>query len=134
MPGVKLDFNHAMLYTRNVGRSVEFYRSRLGLTLLERQGPYYARLRFPGGRQTLALHRLPPGGRLDARREGARLYFETRELDRFCRVLSNRGVKFVQAPQTMPWGWRHAYLKDPDGHEISLYWAGRKRLNRAEKQ
>jgi hypothetical protein len=26
----------------------------------------------------------------------------------------------------MPWGWRHAYLNDPDGHEISLYWAGEK--------
>ena len=26
-------------------------------------------------------------------------------------------------PKDMPWGWRHAYLNDPDGHEISLYWA-----------
>ena len=28
----------------------------------------------------------------------------------------------------MPWGWRHAYLDDPDGHEISLYWAGPNRM------
>lgn len=24
--------------------------------------------------------------------------------------------------------WRHAYLAEPDGHELSLYWAGDKRL------
>jgi hypothetical protein len=31
----------------------------------------------------------------------------------------------------MPWGWKHAYLDDPDGHEVSLYWAGAKRLKKA---
>ena len=30
----------------------------------------------------------------------------------------------------MPWGWRHAYLNDPDGHEISLYWAGGNRMKK----
>jgi hypothetical protein len=30
-------------------------------------------------------------------------------------------------PQDMPWGWRHAYLKDPDGHPLSLYRAGASR-------
>jgi len=30
----------------------------------------------------------------------------------------------------MPWGWRHAYLNDPDGHEISLYWAGENRMRK----
>jgi hypothetical protein len=31
----------------------------------------------------------------------------------------------------MPWGWTHAYLNDPDGHEVSLYWAGVKRLRKS---
>jgi hypothetical protein len=26
-------------------------------------------------------------------------------------------------PEVMPWGWKHAYLDDPDGHEVSLDWA-----------
>jgi hypothetical protein len=30
----------------------------------------------------------------------------------------------------MPWGWKHAYLDDPDGHEVSLYWAGAKRFKK----
>jgi hypothetical protein len=28
-------------------------------------------------------------------------------------------------------GWTHAYLNDPDGHEVSLYSAGQKRLKRS---
>jgi len=27
----------------------------------------------------------------------------------------------------MPWGSKHAYLNDPDGHEVSLSFAGAKR-------
>ena len=30
----------------------------------------------------------------------------------------------------MPWGWKHAYLDDPDGHEISLYWAAGNRMKK----
>jgi hypothetical protein len=30
----------------------------------------------------------------------------------------------------MPWGWQHAYLRDPDGHQLSLYWAGPKRFRK----
>ena len=33
-------------------------------------------------------------------------------------------------PRMMPWGWRHAYLNDPDGHEISIYWAGEMRMEK----
>jgi hypothetical protein len=36
----------------------------------------------------------------------------------------------TQLPRMMPWGWRHAYLNDPDGHEISLYWAGENRMKK----
>jgi hypothetical protein len=32
----------------------------------------------------------------------------------------------------MPWGWEHAYLNDPDGHEVSLYWAGDKRFRKSK--
>jgi len=59
-----------------------------------------------------------------------RLYFEVRDLDEFCRRLQRRGFQFVQLPTMMPWGWRHAYLNDPEGHEISLYWAGENRRRR----
>jgi hypothetical protein len=62
--------------------------------------------------------------------DGVRLYFEVRELDDFCRNLQQKGFHITQLPRMMPWGWRHAYLNDPDGHEISLYWAGENRMKK----
>lgn len=91
----------------------------------------YARLRCPEGNGTLALHSTAEDNR-DPRADGIRLYFEVKDLDAFCEKLAARGVKFDQMPQDMPWGWRHAYLHDPEGHEISLYWAGEKRLRASQ--
>ena len=128
----RLDFNHAMVYTRDVSRSVGFYRDLLGLILIEefRAGDMvvYARLKLPAGTSTIALHLLEPGQTL--RTGGVRLYFEIRDLDRYCKKMEAAGAKFSQPPAIMPWGWRHAYLFDPDGHEVSLYWAGSKRLKK----
>lgn len=126
---VKLEFNHAMIYVRDRDRALRFYAGELGFRLVEKL-PGYARLRSPGGRTTIALHELGEGVR-SVRSEGIRLYFETRHLERFCARLARRGVRFKQMPQRMPWGWMHAYLDDPDGHEISLYWAGAKRFRKS---
>jgi catechol 2,3-dioxygenase-like lactoylglutathione lyase family enzyme len=127
-----LDFNHAMIYSRDLSRALEFYRDLLGLTLLEefRMGDriVYARLRLGAGTSTIALHLLGPGDALNT--GGVRLYFEVRSLDGFCKKLEAAGAKFTKPPTVMPWGWKHAYLDDPDGHEISLYWAGAKRLKK----
>lgn len=87
---------------------LEFYRDRLGF----------------------ALHLLEQGKTLQT--GGVRLYFEVRLLDRFCAKLVKAGVKFTKLPELMPWGWKHACLNDPDGHEVSLYWAGSKRLKKAK--
>ena len=124
-----LTFNHAMIYVRDLKRALHFYRDRLGFRLIE-AFPGYARVRSPGGRATIALHKLGEGVR-STRSQGIRLYFESRGLDALCRRLAAAGVKLKQKPRLMPWGWMHAYLDDPDGHELSLYWAGAKRLRRS---
>jgi len=130
--GAKLTFNHAMIYARDVQRGVDFYSGMLGFKLIEdfryEGKPVYARLRAPGGDGTIALHQLGPGASTAS--DGVRLYFEIRELDEFCRKLQSKGVYLTQPPRPMPWGWRHAYLDDPDGHEISLYWAGANRMKK----
>jgi catechol 2,3-dioxygenase-like lactoylglutathione lyase family enzyme len=130
--GAKLTFNHAMIYSQNVERGVEFYRDLLGFKLIEdfrHEGkPVYARLRAPGGDGTIALHQAAPGASVAS--EGVRLYLEVRELDEFCRKLQQKGFYITQLPRMMPWGWRHAYSNDPDGHEISVYWAGENRMKK----
>jgi len=131
-----MTFNHAMLYSRNVGLSLTFYADLLGFKLLDefRAGDmiFYARLKSPRGNSTIAIHMLERGQELHT--GGVRLYFEVPELARFCKRLEKAGAKFKQLPKKMPWGWTHAYLDDPDGHEVSLYWAGKKRLARAAKK
>ena len=128
----KLTFNHAMIYTKDVARGTQFYREWLGFRLIEdfryEGKSVYARLRAPGGDGTIALHQAGPGASVTS--DGVRLYFEIRDLDNFCRGLQKRGFYFTQLPTMMPWGWRHAYLNDPDGHEISLYWAGENRMKK----
>jgi len=130
--GDKLSFNHAMIYMKNVERGLEFYRDWLGFKLIEdfryEGHTVYARMRAPGGDGTIALHQAAPGASVAS--DGVRLYFEVRELDEFCRKLQRRGFYLTQLPTMMPWGWRHAYLNDPEGHEISLYWAGENRMQK----
>jgi len=128
-----LTFNHAMAYVKDVARAMHFYVDLLGFKVLEEfrnlGSPVYARIRSPHGDSTIALHKLEPGKTLSAE-EGIRLYFEVRDLNGFCAKLKARGVTLLQEPKMMPWGWTHAYLNDPDGHELSLYWAGANRLRK----
>ncbi len=132
----KLTFNHAMIYVKDVGRALDFYRDWLGFRVIEdfrHEGKsVYARMHAPGGDGTIALHQAGPGASVAS--DGVRLYFEVRDLDGFCRSLQRRGFYFTQLPTMMPWGWRHAYLNDPEGHEISLYWAGENRMKKTVMQ
>jgi catechol 2,3-dioxygenase-like lactoylglutathione lyase family enzyme len=124
-------FNHAMIYVRDVARALHFYHDLLGLKAVDvleyDSRPVYARLRSPAGTNTIALHQVERGQDLPPF-DSIRLYFEVKELDALCQSLEGEGVPITQMPKAMPWGWTHAYLNDPDGHELSLYWAGAKRL------
>lgn len=125
-----LTFNHAMVYVQELEPALHFYRDLLGFKMIEQYATAYARLRSPRGNGTLALHRLEPGHTVPPD-EGVRLYFETTALDRLCKDLESAGVTFSAPPKLMPWGWKHAYLNDPDGHEVSLYTAGAKRFRKS---
>ena len=105
-----------------------FYQGLLGFKLIEHV-PGYARLQSPAGRNTIALHQLGPEQEIPSS-DAIRLYFEVKDLDALCKRLAAEGVEISQMPKRMPWGWDHAYLNDPDGHELSLYWAGAKRFRK----
>ena len=108
-------------------------KQQLGLRVLqtfEHAGrPVYARIRAAGN-CTIALHQQEPGWK-PSHPGGIRLYFEVRDLKRYCAHLAKNGVKLKQMPKKMPWGWMHAYVDDPDGYEVSLYWAGAARLKKS---
>jgi hydroxymethylpyrimidine/phosphomethylpyrimidine kinase len=125
-----VEFNHAMIYTARLPESLQFYSDVLGFEVVDSYPGVYARLKSPTGGTTMALHLVDPGQQMNARTEGVRLYFEVKALDALCAALEKKGIKFDQMPKDMPWGWRHAYLHDPDGHEMSLYWAGKARFGK----
>ncbi len=127
-----VEFNHALIYVADLQRALRFYQGLLGLRVLEEEDGY-ARLQGREGTTTIGLHTLSTEVPSIPSKEAIRLYFEVSNLDEFCKELQSKGVKFDQPPEDMPWGWRHAYLRDPDGHLISLYWAGEKRLKSSEK-
>ena len=130
-----LAFNHAMLYSADVGRAVKFYRDALGFKVIEESlhegRPIYARLRSQGSDTTIGLHQMEPGQTMPQSRS-MRLYFEVKDLELFCKKLEESGIHLDQPPKLEPWGWKHAYLRDPDGHHLSLYWAGAMRLRKSE--
>lgn len=132
MSRVEINFNHALIYVNDVERSIRFYRDLLGFQLIEGEEDY-ARLRSPNADSTIGLHKLSGHVTSLPAQEGIRLYFEVQDLERFCDDLASKGVEFDQMPKEMAWGWKHAYLRDPDGHELSLYWAGDKRLQKPPK-
>jgi catechol 2,3-dioxygenase-like lactoylglutathione lyase family enzyme len=130
----KVAFNHAMIYVRDVARAQHFYQDLLGLKTIDvfqfGSQAVYARLQSAIGTTTIALHQVERGHDLPPF-DSIRLYFEVKDLEALCKSLQAAGVEITQLPKPMPWGWTHAYLNDPDGHEVSLYWAGVKRLRRS---
>jgi predicted enzyme related to lactoylglutathione lyase len=117
-----VNLNQVTLPATNVERSAEFYR-RLGFTQIVANLPSYARFECADGGATFSLEQVAsvsPGA-------GVVVYFECQDLDATCRNLSERGVQFDSMPADQPWLWREAYLRDPDGNVLCLYYAGSNR-------
>lgn len=98
---------------------------KLGLILIVNSIPRYARFECPDGHSTFSIHRvenLPQG-------EGISVYFECVNLDEYVHKLIKAGINFDELPADMPWLWREARLKDPDGNQIILFQAGENRKN-----
>jgi catechol 2,3-dioxygenase-like lactoylglutathione lyase family enzyme len=114
--------NHVTLPVADLERAKAFYR-QLGLVQIVEEPARYARFILPDGDATLSLDvtDAPVGA-------GARLYLECETLDATVAALVARGVVFERPPIDMPYLWREAWLRDPDGHAICLYFAGKNRL------
>jgi catechol 2,3-dioxygenase-like lactoylglutathione lyase family enzyme len=118
-------FNHITLIVSDFERSAAFYR-KLGLIQIVDAPPRYARFRFPEGDSSLSIEvtgETPPPGSF------AQLFFECEALDERVAALKAAGLTFVQDPTDMSYLWREARLRDPDGHDVRLYYAGRNRLD-----
>jgi len=119
-----MNLNQVTVPSIDVAKSITFYK-KLGLNLIVKALPHYARFECKEGDATFSIHQVEksPIG------EGVYVYFETEHLDQEVERLVSEGFIFHQAPMDQSWLWREARLKDPDGNQIILYFAGDNRKN-----
>jgi catechol 2,3-dioxygenase-like lactoylglutathione lyase family enzyme len=118
-----MNMNQVTLPALDVAESTAFYRT-LGLKQIV-DSEHYARFECPDGDATFSIHltdESETGGR-------ASIYFEHEDLDALCEKLKVDGLEFTQMPKDQSWLWREAWLKDPSGNAICLFWAGENRKN-----
>lgn len=119
-----MNLNQVTVPSLDLAKSVAFYE-KLGLRLIVKALPNYARFECPEGDATFSIHHvdeLPKGA-------GIMVYFECQQLDAFVEELADKGVEFDEMPNDKRWIWREARLKDPDQNLIVLYYAGKNRKN-----
>lgn len=119
-----MNLNQVTIPSLDVSKSMLFYQ-KLGLELIVHSYDHYARFVCPEGNATFSIHRvdkLPEG-------QGVWIYFECEDLQNKITELISLGVQFEQLPVDQPWLWTEARLKDPDGNQIILYFAGENRIN-----
>lgn len=119
-----MNLNQITIPSLNLEKSIPFYE-KLGLKLIVKSLPKYARFECPDGNSTFSIHlaeSLPKG-------DGIYVYFECESLDVYVNKLKESGIKFDQEPTDQSWLWREARLKDLDGNQLILFYAGENRLN-----
>ena len=119
-----MNLNQITIPSKNLEKAVSFYET-LGLKLIVDAQPRYVRFECPDGDSTFSIHlveELPNGN-------GIIFYFESDNLDAEVKRLISEGIKFESLPEDKDWLWREARLKDLDGNQIILYYAGKDRKN-----
>ena len=119
-----MNLNQITVPSLDLSRSVPFYE-KLGLKLIVKALPHYARFECPDGSATFSIHQveaLPKGN-------GISVYFECSVLDEYVNELKVKGIEFEELPNDKSWLWREARLKDLDGNQLILFFGGENRLN-----
>jgi len=119
-----MNLNQITAPSLDLPKSIAFYKT-LGLQLIVEALPHYARFVCPDGNTTFSVHlvkKLTKG-------QGIYVYFECENLDERVSDLQKNGIAIDEMPRDRSWLWREARLKDPDGNQLILYFAGENRLN-----
>ncbi len=119
-----MNLNQVTVPTKDLIKSIGFYE-KIGLKLIIKAIPTYARFECPEGDATFSIHQvdeLPKGN-------GVMVYFECQNLDTYVAELVDKGISFDEMPNDKRWIWREARLKDPDQNQLILYYAGKNRKN-----
>ena len=121
---MKLNLNQLTIRVADVEKAITFYE-QLGLKLIVKSIPHYARFECVSGETTFSLHQSDNQNCSDE----TWIYFETDNLDKDVQELIRLGIDFEELPNNKPWLWREARFKDLDNNQLILYFAGDNRKN-----
>ena len=119
-----MNLNQITIPSLDLEKSIPFYET-LGLKLIVKSLPHYARFECPDGTSTFSIQQVETL----TTENGIHIYFECDNLDKYVSELLDKGIEFDEMPNDKSWLWREAHLKDIDKNHLILYYAGEKRLN-----
>lgn len=108
---------NVVVFVKDTAAAKRFYKEQLKLPVAN-ETEFMIEF-FPGATSTLgvatALHEaaFPLVGRHTG------ITFQVKNLDSFCKQLTEAGVSFAEPLEQTPWG-KMAVVKDPDGNQIAL--------------
>jgi len=112
----ELKYTRSVLAVKDLSRSVEFYRDRLGFEVnLEVDGWCF----LSRGDFRLMLGHCPD--EMPAREINDHSYFAyvgVSDIDALHQEFKRRGVPQLPEPESKPWGMREFMVTSPDGHRI----------------
>ena len=119
-----MNLNQITIPVADIEKSIEFYQN-LGLNLIVKALPHYARFECPEGNSTFSLHQDDSSSKC----EGIWIYFEVNNVDEKVQELLKLGCSIEELPTDKSWLWREARIKDLDNNQLIIYTAGENRKN-----
>lgn len=116
-----LRLNQVSIKVRQLARSIAFYEI-IGLKLIVATGNPYARFECGDGGTTFSLFEVD-----DVVPGETGLYFEVGNVAATVAALEARGIVFDTPVTEESWLWTEAWFRDPDGHRLCIYHAGKAR-------
>jgi lactoylglutathione lyase len=104
-----------ILLVSNMEKSVKFYRDTLGLPIKTKSKDW---TEFFNNDTVMALHPAKKKSNIKTG-SGMLVGFEVGDLEATVKKLKEKKVRFFKKPKEEPFG-KHAIVKDPDGHLISI--------------
>ncbi|WEK56097.1 MAG: VOC family protein [Candidatus Cohnella colombiensis] len=124
-----MKFSHVRLLVSNVQECFYFYKDVLGFDIVwgDENSPY---VEFETGNTKIAINerrmiaevvgKSNSPSEVDSQ-DNIALIFAVEDVDRYFRVLRDKGVNFINEPQTREdWGIRLAHFRDPAGNLIEI--------------
>ena len=120
---MKLKFGPIQIFVSDLEKAKKWYANTLGMKLVK-EYPEFKCILMKLGKTEFDIGIPDPswGDGWNKVKIGGRtcIFFETDDIEKVCKELKKKGVKFVEEPYKRPWGEMKAVFADSDGNEFNL--------------